>query len=189
MRFSGKAVSHLQAKLPLNNRVLKDLGCLNPLKRERKSTTISIQNLSWKLFPEFDTATVLDEWKLYQNDGDTSDIDTDQQVDHYWNAVFLLTSVEDNGHYQLLPCLVKSCLVLAQANADSECSLSVNTGVVTKERSRLGEQTIVSLWLLKDAVKFHDPVNCRPEKIPVTKEMRKSVHLAHSAYKARLDQE
>ena len=42
---------------------------------------------------------------------------------------------------------------------------------------------------LKDAVKFHDPVNCRPEKIPVTKEMRKSVHLAHSAYKARLDEE
>ena len=32
--FWGAAVSHLQAKLPLNNRVLKDLGCLNPLKRE-----------------------------------------------------------------------------------------------------------------------------------------------------------
>ena len=44
--FWGAAVSHLQAKLHLNNRVLKDLGCLNPLKRERKSTAISIQNLS-----------------------------------------------------------------------------------------------------------------------------------------------
>ena len=102
--------------------------------------------------------------------------------------MFLLTSVEGNGRYQLLPRLVKSCLVLAQANADSERSLSVNARVVTKKRSRLGEQTIVGLWLLKDAVKFHDPVNCRPE-IPVTKEMRKSVHLAHSAYKARLAQE
>ena len=107
--FWGAAVSHLQAKLPLNNRVLKDLGCLNPLKRERKSTTISIQYLSRKLLPEFDTAAVLDEWKLYHNDGDISDIDTDQQIDHYWNAVFLLTSVEGNGHYQLLPRLVKSC--------------------------------------------------------------------------------
>ena len=64
----------------------------------------------------------------------------------------------------------------------------MNARAITKERSRLGEQTIVGLRLLKDAVKFHDPVNCRPEKIPVTKEMRKSVHLAHSAYKARLDQ-
>ena len=94
LTFWGVAVSHLQAKLPLNNRVLKDLGCLNPLKRERKSTTISIQNLSRKLLrPELDTAAVLDEWKLYQNDGDISDIDTDQRVDHYWNTVFLLTSV------------------------------------------------------------------------------------------------
>ena len=115
---------------------------LKPRKRERKSKTISIQNLSRKLLPEFDTAAVLNEWKLYQNDGDISDIDTDQRVDHYWHAVFLLTSVEGNGHYQLLPSLVKSFLVFAMANADSECSLSVNARViVTKERSRLGEQT------------------------------------------------
>ena len=45
------------------------------------------------------------------------------------------------------------------------------------------------MWLPKDAVKFHDPVNCRPEKIPVTKEMRKSVRFAHSAYRTRLDKE
>ena len=31
--FWGAAVLHLQAKLALNNRVLKDLGCPNPLKR------------------------------------------------------------------------------------------------------------------------------------------------------------
>ena len=61
------------------------------------------------------------------------------------------------------------------SHADSEHSLSVNTRVVTKERSRLREQTIVDLRLLKDAVKFHEPVKCRPEKIPVAKEMRKSV--------------
>ena len=53
-------------------------------------------------------------------------MDTDQQVDHYWNAVFLPTSVEDNDCYQLLPLLVKSCLVLVQANANSERGLSVN---------------------------------------------------------------
>ena len=171
----------------LDNRVLKDFGCLNPLKRECKSTTISIQNLSRKLLPEFDTAAVLDEWKLYQNDDNISDNDTDQRVDHYWNAVFLLKSVEGNGRYQLLPRLVKWCLVpglvLAQANVNSERSLLLNARVVTKERSRFGEQTIVGLQLLKDAV------NCRPEKSPVIKEMKKSVRLAYSAYKARLDEE
>ena len=104
--FWGTAISHLWAKLfLLNNKGLKDLRCLNPLKRERKSTTVSIKNISRKLLPEFDTAAVLDEWKLYQNDSHISGIDTDQRVDRYWNAVFLLTSVEDNGR------LVKSCLV------------------------------------------------------------------------------
>ena len=68
-------------------------------------------------------------------------------------------------------------------------SLLLNARVVTKERSRFGEQTIVGLRLLKDAIKFHNPVNCRPEKVLVTKEMKKSVRLAHSAYKARLDEE
>ena len=64
-------------------------------------------------------------------------------------------------------------------NADPKRSLLMNARVATKVRSRLREQTIVGFWLLKDAVKFHDPLNCRSEKIPVTKEMRKSVHLAH----------
>ena len=100
-----------------------------------------------------------------------------------------MTSVEGNGRHQLLARLVKSCLVLAQANTDPEHSLLVNARVVIKEKSRLGGQTIVGFWLLKDAVKFHGPVNCRPEKIPVTKEMRKSVRFAHSVYKARLDKE
>ena len=112
-RIFGATVSHLQAKLPLNNRVLKDLGCLNPLKRERKSTTISIQNHSRKLLPEIDTTAVLDEWKLYQSDGY-------RPVSR--RCVFA-TSVEGNGRYQLLPSLVKSCLVLAQASADSEPEL------------------------------------------------------------------
>ena len=132
----------------------------------------------------------MDEWKLIQKDGDTSDINTDQRVDHYWNAVFLLTSIEwpsstTSPSGQVMPCFgpVK-CRLGAQPFGERQ---SCNEGKI--EKSRLGEQTIVGLWLLKDAVKFHDPVNCRPEKIPVTKELRKSVRFTHSAYRARLDKE
>ena len=104
--------------------------------------------------------------------------------------MFFLTSVEGNGLHQLLPRLVKSCLVLAQALPTLSAILSVNARVVMKNRKiKTWGQTIAGLWLLKNAVKFHDPVNCRPEKIPVTKEMRKSVRFAHSAYRARLDKE
>ena len=74
-----------------------------------------------------------------------------------------------------------------------KCQLSVQPFVERQScnegKIKIWEQTIGGLRLLNDAVKFHDPVNCRPEKIPVTKEMKKSVHLAHSAYKARLDEE
>ena len=41
-----------------------------------------------------------------------------------------------NGRHQLLPRLVKSCFVLAQANANSERSLLVNARVVMKKKSK-----------------------------------------------------
>ena len=56
-----------------------------------------------------------------------------------------------------LPKVVKSGLVLAQMDAESERSLSVNARIVTLERTLLGERTIVGLRAVKDAVKFHDP--------------------------------
>ena len=43
--------------------------------------------------------------------------------------------------------------------------------------------------LLNDAVKFHDPVNYRPEKIYVTEEMRKSVRLAHINVQGKIRRE
>ena len=70
-----------------------------------------------------------------------------------------------------LPCVIKSGLVLAQMNAESERSLSINARVVTKERCVLGDTTICGLRAVKDAVRFYDPEG-KPEKIPVTREMK-----------------
>ena len=44
----------------------------------------------------------------------------------------------------------------------------MNACIVTQERTLLGERTIVGLTSVKDAVKFYDPENLRPEKIAVT---------------------
>ena len=135
--LGGSRITLARQITELNNRVLKDLGYLNPLKREHKSTTSPSRIFQGNCYQNStQSAAFLDEWKLIQKDGDTSDINTDQRVDHYWNAVFLLTSVKGNGRHQLLPRLVKSCLVLAQSNADSERSLSVNARVVMKEKSK-----------------------------------------------------
>ena len=49
--FFAATVSHLQLRLPLGSKLLRDLGCLNPLKRNQKATGASIQNLARKRQP------------------------------------------------------------------------------------------------------------------------------------------
>ena len=85
--------------------------------------------------------------------------------------------------------MIKSGLVFAQTNAESERSLSMNARVVTSERSALGEVTITGLRTVKEAVRFYDPVNGQPENIAITKELKRSVRLAYTAYQARLKAE
>ena len=79
--FYVATVSHVQLRLPLGNKLLRDLGCLNRLKRDRKSTDASIQNLTRKLQPQLDVPSVLDEWKLLQADQEVSEVDTNWQID------------------------------------------------------------------------------------------------------------
>ena len=85
--------------------------------------------------------------------------------------------------------MIKSALVLAQTNAESERRLSINTRIVTRERASLGEKTIVGLHVLKDAVRFLDPVSNQPERIPITQDLKQSVKVAHSSYKECLEAE
>ena len=59
--------------------------------------------------------------------------------------------------------------MLAQTNAESERSLSVNARIVTKDRALLGEKTIVGLHVIRGAVRFYDLELSRPQMIPVTK--------------------
>ena len=45
------------------------------------------------------------------------------------------------------------------------------------------------LHIVKEAVKFCDPVSNRPEMISITEDLRKSVRSALSAYKDHLEEE
>ena len=89
----------------------------------------------------------------------------------------------------MLPVVVKSTLVLAQTNAESEGSLSVNTRIVTEERPSLGEKTIIGLHVVKEAIQFFDPVSNWPEKIPIEPNIKKAVKSAHAAYKEHFEKE
>ena len=50
--FLSTTVAELQSKLPLKNDLLRLLGCLNPLKKNNKSTQSSIEKLSSLLQPK-----------------------------------------------------------------------------------------------------------------------------------------
>ena len=164
--FFCAAITHLQCKLLLQNNLLQDLWYLHPKQLERRRTQSSIQNVARKLQPEIDVSLVSDEWKALQSDSDLDSINKEQRIEHYWNDVFALKSVANTNRYTILPCVIKSGLVLAQMNAESERSLSINARVVTKERCALGDTTICGLRAVKDAVRFYDPVGTQPEKIP-----------------------
>ena len=43
--------------------------------------------------------------------------------------------------------------------------------------------------VIKDAVRFYDPELSRPQMIPVTEELKRSVRQAHSAYRDHLEKE
>ena len=186
--FFCAAITHLQCKLLLQNNLLQDLGCLHPKQLERRRTQSSIQNLARKLQPEIDVSLVSDEWKALQSDSDLDSIYKEERIKHYWNDVFALKSVANTNRYTILPCVIKSGLVLAQMNAESGRSLSINARVVTKETCALGDTTICGLRAVKDAVRFYDPVGTQPEKIPVTKAMKAYVRSAHAKYQAKLEQ-
>ena len=100
-----------------------------------------------------------------------------------------LQSSDRQLRYKLLPAVIKSALTLGQTNAESERSLSVNAAIVTRERTLLSENTIIGLHVVKEAVRFFDPVSNQPEKIAITDDLRRFVRNAHAAYKGRLERE
>ena len=48
-----------------------------------------------------------------------------------------------NYNTRVLPSVIKSALVLAQTNAESERSLSINARIVTQERASLGKKPLL----------------------------------------------
>ena len=186
--FMCTTATELQQKLPLKNELLRQLGCTNPLKRKKESTVSSIERLTTVLQPAISTSEVTDEWKLFQVDNELPDYNQQERIE-YWNAVFQLQSSDRQLKYKLLPAVIKSALTLGQTNAESERSLSVNAAIVTQKRTLLSENTIIGLHVVKEAVRFFDPVSNEPEKIAITDDLRRFVRNAYAAYKERLKRE
>ena len=187
--FFGTMVTELQSKLPLKNELLRQLGCLNPLKKNDGFTVSAVEKLSSLLHPKLNTSEVVDEWKLFQVDNDNPRYNGDEQIEKFWNGVFDVLQPSGEKRYKLLRVIVKSALVLGQINAEYECSLSVNARVVTQDRSLLNEETVIGLGGVKEAVWIHDPISHQPEKIFITEELKRYVRSTYTSYQEWLKRE
>ena len=85
--FFKAAASHLQLKLHLQNEFLRQLGWLNPLRKEKKSTVMSIGSVTSVLQPEINVTEVVDEWKLFQVDNDLTTYNASERIEVFWNGV------------------------------------------------------------------------------------------------------
>ena len=187
--FFQATTSYLQDKLPLNNQLLKQLQCLNPSRKKEEFTASAIASLSSVLQPNVNQTEVVDEWKLFQVDTELPEYNAKERIEVFWNALFQLQSPSGDPRYKVLPCVLKSALILTQTNAESERSLSVNARIVAQDRASLSERTIVGLHIVKEAVRFFDPVSMQPEHIPVDAKLKQAVRSANASYKERLQRE
>ena len=150
--FFDTTVTELQSKLPLKNELLRQLGCLNSLKKSDAFTVSAVEKLSSLLHPKLNTSKVVDEWKLFQVDNDIPRYNGDELIEKFWNGVFDVLQPSGEKRYKLLSVIVKSALILGQTNAESEHSLSVDARVVTQDRSLLNEETVIGLRVVKEPV-------------------------------------
>ena len=134
--------------------------------------------MSSVLQPNVNQIEVVDEWKLFQVDTELPEYNAKERIEVFWNALFQLQSPSGDPRYKVLPCVVKSALILTQTNAESEHSLSVNARIVAQDRASLSERTIVSLHIVKEAVRLFDPVSMQPEHIPVDAKLKQAVRFS-----------
>jgi len=74
---------------------------------------------------------------------------------------------------------------VSHGNAVAEHRFSVNTSVLSKDRTSLDETTIQALRLVKETIRLHGGLTA----VPVTRSMINAVSHAHSKYLSYLENE
>lgn len=141
----------------------------------------------WSLYKN---ETIPDEWIKYTVDStsDGSGIKF-HRLDHYWRHLFEMRTESGAAKYPSLSTLVKMCLSIPHGNAAVERSLSINKNLLGDKRSALHPDTMKGLRYAKDAIAFHDPVEKRPEKVPISKQFIKVVRSSRASYEVYREDE
>lgn len=191
-----KTVSYMQTRLPLSNLVLRDLQCLHPLARKTDEGKTAFQRLCTHLQKVTKTDafcdTVQAEWLLYMCETDSTidqwydnHQDAASDICRYWNYIAQLSDCTGDRKYKNLSIVVKSALTLSHGNAAPERGFSVNNSLLSKERLALGEETIRSERIVKEAIRLYGSVT----NIPISKQLIAISRKSYMEYAAKLERE
>ncbi len=163
--------TYLKKNLPLDNMLLRDLQILGPLSTVDRSNTDQIVRVARaipNLFSDTDIDNLEGEWILYSIEKierswfikdeyvDSDGINRIQyhSIDFYWNKIFSILTNTGVPKYPTLAKLVKNVLIISHGNAQVERGFSINSNIITENRSGLSESSINGLRLVYDAVKY-----------------------------------
>jgi hypothetical protein len=163
--------NYLKKNLPLNNMLLRDLQVLGPLSAVDRSSGDQIVRVARaipNLLVDREIDKLENEWILYSIEAiDRSWFVKDEYVDsngnnhikyhpidYYWNKIFSILTNNGVPKYPTLSKLVKNVLIITHGNADVERGFSINSNIVTENRSSLSESSINGLRLVHDGVKY-----------------------------------
>lgn len=179
------AGNYLILKSTANLENLKCFRSLNPKHIQDKKNIDYIRSML-KTFPASDVifnVKVLDEFKLFQFEEPVLKIETNLEVDKYWNEVFKKT---DKGKYLNLELLVKSLLCVSHGNSDVERGFSSSGLVLTDERSLMSVKTLNARLNTLDAIRHF---NKKVHLIPIDMGLIKLAQNARRKYEEYLDEE
>ncbi|CAF0889999.1 unnamed protein product [Didymodactylos carnosus] len=202
--FYCKITKELIRTLPLKNKLLKDLKCIQPSMRNEDESSSCYLRLA-RSMPQLTSTTDIDrlkyEWISYTletipnewivKSKFTDDYDLAHVVyhsmDYYWNKVFLLTDELGVPKYNTTAKLVKCLLSLSHGNADVERGVSENRNIISDDRSLLNQASINGLRTTSSAVRLYG--DGQPHKMPISKLLLSVVSNSSVNYQKYLEQQ
>ncbi|CAF1530611.1 unnamed protein product [Adineta ricciae] len=193
--------NYLKKNLPLDNILLRDLQVLNYSSKSDPTSNDQILRVARaipNLFNDREIDSLTNEWILYcfelideswiikdkYIDANGLDHIKYHSIDYYWSKVFSILTNNGTPKYQTLAKLIRNVLIIAHGNADVERAFSINSNIITDNRTLLSETSINGLRLVYDGVKYFGCGSAH--KVVITSDMIDAVKKSSSSYREEL---
>ncbi|KAH6922186.1 hypothetical protein HPB50_010792 [Hyalomma asiaticum] len=183
--FYITCTKYLVSRLPLDNRVLFHMRFLKP-GATGDSYTKSVRfiaNALPQVIPPNELSTLTDEWLSLVCE--TADWEISDDVIPHWANVFLVKMPNGEPKYPKLAKLAKAVLCLPHGNADCERGFSENKQALHHRASL----SITSVTSFRQTKAFLKRYGGDATKVPLTKELLRSVGKSYRAYRERVQRE